>query len=79
MYNPNFKQKYLEMESPENIVEELGSGIDFVNWLLTFGKDDLVLQLIKFEGAEMYEQCATINKLLQVKINDTQVFDSEEL
>jgi len=77
--NLNFAKKYLEMESPENIRRELTTDFEFKKWLNTFGKDDLVMQLTKFEDAEMYEDCTIINKILQNKINTITVNHFDEL
>jgi hypothetical protein len=68
--NTNFNNRYLEIESPENIRRELYSDFEFKKWLKTFGVDDLAIQLSNFEYAEMYEDCVMINKILQSKINE---------
>ena len=77
--NLNFNRKYLEMESPENIRREMINDFEFKKWLNTFGVDDLVMQLSNFEGAEMYEDCNIINKILQKKINTITVNHFDEL
>jgi hypothetical protein len=74
MYNPNFKQKYLEMESPENIVEELGSGKGFRNWLRTFGVHELQEKLLAFEQTNnLWLECRTIANVIQEKVNSITV------
>jgi hypothetical protein len=71
--------KYLEMLSPENLIEELGSGIELENYFKTLGKDDLIIQLNEFEKSELYEHCITINNILQSKINNITVSHFTEL
>jgi hypothetical protein len=75
--NSNFGNRYLEMESPDNIRRELSSDFEFKKWLRTFGVLDLAIQLSNFEDVEMYEDCIIINKILQYKINEITVIDFE--
>jgi hypothetical protein len=57
---------------------ELSNDYEFKKWLGTFGIEDLVIQLLNFEQAEIYEDCIIINKILQRKINKiTTVIDLE--
>lgn len=53
-------EAYENIIQPQNVRDQFKTTEEFISWLETGSKEDLVCTLLAFEDSEMYEDCNTI-------------------
>lgn len=67
----NIDTIYQDLIEPSVFINNFTSEDEFKQWLIMGTKEDLQHTLKAFEKAEMYEQCITINNMINSKYKNS--------